>query len=280
MVGSVIRSSPATARSTGCRPAAPGLDWLLNHPTNLLLAPDGSILVVAWHNHKLLDIDPDDGFVQGGVRGGAGFAGDGQLAATSALFRQVNDASLDEAGQPLPRRSAKPADPRIDTAGIITTIAGTGTVGYSGDGGPALDATVLVGGRLQPQPQRRHRPPPGQALRLGHRGRRHPRDRSRHGHDRSVRRDWGAGLRGRRRPRPRGPSSGPRATSRSAPTATCTSPTPTTASVRAIDLETGLIRTVVGTGELGLDEVERLPATETHFADRSASPSTPTATST
>jgi sugar lactone lactonase YvrE len=29
--------------------------------------------------------------------------------------------------------------------------------------------------------------------------------------------------------------------------------------VRAIDLETGVIRTVVGTGELGIDEVERPP---------------------
>jgi sugar lactone lactonase YvrE len=35
--------------------------------------------------------------------------------------------------------------------------------------------------------------------------------------------------------------------------------------VRAIDLDDGEIRTVVGTGELGLDTEERLPATETQL---------------
>ena len=31
---------------------------------------------------------------------------------------------------------------KVDTAGIITTIAGTGVEGYTGDGGPATDATI------------------------------------------------------------------------------------------------------------------------------------------
>ena len=35
--------------------------------------------------------------------------------------------------------------------------------------------------------------------------------------------------------------------------------------MRAVSLDDGTIRTVVGTGELGLDEEEQLPATETHL---------------
>jgi hypothetical protein len=31
---------------------------------------------------------------------------------------------------------------KVDTSGIVTTIAGTGKPGYSGDGGPATEATL------------------------------------------------------------------------------------------------------------------------------------------
>ncbi|MCA1674133.1 MAG: hypothetical protein LC799_18695, partial [Actinobacteria bacterium] len=37
---------------------------------------------------------------------------------------------------------------RVDTSGIITTVAGTGTSGYSGDGGPAVDAEISVAAGL------------------------------------------------------------------------------------------------------------------------------------
>lgn len=37
---------------------------------------------------------------------------------------------------------------RIDSAGVITTIAGTGVAGYSGDGGPASEAKVFYAGNL------------------------------------------------------------------------------------------------------------------------------------
>src|SRR5712692_10251135 len=37
---------------------------------------------------------------------------------------------------------------KIDTAGIVTTIAGTGVSGYSGDGGPAISAQISTDGGI------------------------------------------------------------------------------------------------------------------------------------
>ncbi|MCA9638537.1 MAG: hypothetical protein KC420_21055, partial [Myxococcales bacterium] len=141
MVGSTDPIFPGDGPFDGIRPGgAPGDEWLLNHPTNLVLRPDGHLLVVAWHNHKLLQVDPASGFVTVVCGGGAGFAGDGQLAASSALFFQFYGAHRDLHSFPsdaLPL-SLLPRHSRCD--GIIMTIAGTGTAGHSGDGGPAIDA--------------------------------------------------------------------------------------------------------------------------------------------
>jgi hypothetical protein len=38
-----------------------GTDVQLNHPTDLAQTSDGKVLVVAWHNHKLREIDPATG---------------------------------------------------------------------------------------------------------------------------------------------------------------------------------------------------------------------------
>src|SRR5690606_40332169 len=74
-----------------------GLDVQLNHPTDLAQAPDGKVLVMAWHNHKLREVDPATGNVRIVAGGGAGYAGDGALLAT-ALFRQPKALEYDAAG--------------------------------------------------------------------------------------------------------------------------------------------------------------------------------------
>src|SRR5690606_1239290 len=119
---------------------APGAEWQLNHPTNLLVDPeDGSIVLIAWHNHKVLRIDPTHGFVRAECGSGAGFAGDYGPAA-GALFRQVVDGTFDDEGNLYVVDQQNQRIRRIDTSDVITTIAGTGTPGYAGDGGPATEA--------------------------------------------------------------------------------------------------------------------------------------------
>jgi gliding motility-associated-like protein len=68
-----------------------------------------------------------------------GFSGDGGLA-TSAQLKNPYQVSFDNAGNIYIPDAANNRVRKIDAAGIITTVAGNGTVGSSGDGGPAVNA--------------------------------------------------------------------------------------------------------------------------------------------
>lgn len=119
---------------------APGEEVQLNHPTDMAVLPGGDVLLMAWHNHKLRVIDPDTGTVRIVTGDGAGYYGDGGPAEL-ALFKQPSAVQLDEDGNVYILDQQNQIVRRIGTDGLIDTIAGTpATAGYAGDGGPALEA--------------------------------------------------------------------------------------------------------------------------------------------
>ncbi|WP_162537524.1 choice-of-anchor D domain-containing protein [Granulicella sp. WH15] len=74
--------------------------------------------------------------------GTGGFAGDGG-AATSAELAQPHCLALDSAGNLYVSDSANNRVRKISAStGLITTVAGNGTAGFSGDGGPAISAEL------------------------------------------------------------------------------------------------------------------------------------------
>ncbi|HEY6728641.1 MAG TPA: hypothetical protein VI197_31735, partial [Polyangiaceae bacterium] len=68
-------------------PGAEGTEVDLNHPTQLVEMPDDKLMLVAWHNHKLREYDPETGRVLVTCGAGAGFSGDGE-GARGALLNQ------------------------------------------------------------------------------------------------------------------------------------------------------------------------------------------------
>ncbi|MCI0636578.1 MAG: hypothetical protein L0206_22060, partial [Actinobacteria bacterium] len=136
-------------------PGAPGTEVYLNHPTHLVSLPDGTLLLTAWHNHKLRRYDPVSGLVLVLCGRGAGFAGDGGPEA-SARFSQPCQTAVGPDGSRYVLDQRNQRVRKIDPGGIITTIIGdlstpnpdpfdTGTPffgGYAGDGGPPAQALI------------------------------------------------------------------------------------------------------------------------------------------
>jgi sugar lactone lactonase YvrE len=264
MVGGTDPIFPGDGPITGIpTEGAPGLDWQLNHPTSLLQNfDDPSLLVVGWHNHKLLKVDPADGFVQVVCGGGAGYAGDGDVAATKALFKQPNDATFDEEGNLYLIDQQNWRVRRIDPDGVITTIAGMGTSGYSGDGGPASAAQFSWAAGSNPNPS---------GGIVHHDDKLYISDTEKDVirvmdlHTGVIERFAGTGeggYSGNGGPATEAQINAPRDLE-IGPDGDLYFADTDNGCVRAINLETNEIRSVVGTGTLGLDEEEGKLATET-----------------
>jgi hypothetical protein len=74
--------------------------------------------------------------------GKPGFSGDGGPA-TQAMFNfQTWNLCVDSSGCVYIADGGNNRVRKVDTAGIVRTVAGNGTRGFSGDGGPAIDASL------------------------------------------------------------------------------------------------------------------------------------------
>jgi hypothetical protein len=75
--------------------------------------------------------------------GQAGYSGDGGPA-TSAMLRIPLDVAVDGNGNVYIADTSNNAVRRVDHNGVITTVAGTGQRGFTGDGGPAASAQLAA----------------------------------------------------------------------------------------------------------------------------------------
>lgn len=75
--------------------------------------------------------------------GTTGMSGDGGPA-TAAQIGGINDIYVDNSGNFFLSDASNNRILKINTAGVISTVAGTGTAGYTGDGGPATAAKLTT----------------------------------------------------------------------------------------------------------------------------------------
>ena len=89
--------------------------------------------------NRVIRVDPSGAVTTVAGTGKAGFSGDGGPA-TDAEVQDIRDVAVDRDG--ILYISGDDRIRKVDQFGTITSIAGTGRRGFSGDGGPAIDAEL------------------------------------------------------------------------------------------------------------------------------------------
>jgi hypothetical protein len=125
---------------------------LLGGPTGVIPDGKGNIYIVDYNNNVIRKIDTAGVITTVVGTGVAGYSGDGGPA-TAATLQGVSAIALNSKGKMFIADNQNFVIRMVDTAGIITTVVGNGTGGYSGDGGPALSAqlTYPLGIIIDPQ---------------------------------------------------------------------------------------------------------------------------------
>lgn len=108
----------------------------LNSPAGIALDLQGNMLIADTFNHRIRIVDHRTGIISTLVGSGIqGSAGDDGLAIRAQLSEPTG-ISVDQAGNLLIADTANHQVRRVErAAGLISTLAGTGTPGFSGDGG-------------------------------------------------------------------------------------------------------------------------------------------------
>jgi len=113
----------------------------LNYPSDIAVDAEGNLYIADMFNLCIRKVDTNGLITTIAGNGTSGFSGDGG-AATDAMISQIRGIDVDIAGNIYMTDYYNHRIRKIDIGGIITTVAGNGTVGYSGDGGAATQARL------------------------------------------------------------------------------------------------------------------------------------------
>ena len=123
----------------------PALEAKFGRPRDIRVR-GGQVYLVDGNNSSLFRLDLASGMLHRAAgTGSSGFSGDGGPAAEAQLDHCYSMA-IDPAGNIYVKDSGNGRIRRVDAeSGLISTVAGRGERGFSGDGGPALEAALNIG---------------------------------------------------------------------------------------------------------------------------------------
>jgi RHS repeat-associated protein len=109
------------------------------YPSSVAIDGTGSLYIASGERIRKVNTSGSITTVAG--NGQQGYSGDGGPA-TQALFNNLRGISVDRVGNIFLSDRNNERIRKVNTSGIITTIAGSGIQGYGGDGGPATQGVL------------------------------------------------------------------------------------------------------------------------------------------
>ena len=120
-------------------------DAQLNTPQAVAVAPDGALYIADSYNHRVRRVSPDGIITTVAGTGERGFSGD-DGEAPSAKLNQPEGLAVGPSGTVYIADTWNHRVRKVTPDGTITTVAGKGSFGFSGDDGPAKDAQLRYPG--------------------------------------------------------------------------------------------------------------------------------------
>jgi trimeric autotransporter adhesin len=139
----VISTISGTGASGFAGDGGPASSAQLNAPQGLTLDSAGNLYVATFNDNRVRKISAGGMINTIAGNGGFGYAGDGGPG-PSAILNAPQGLAVDAAGNVYIADAANNRIRAVSHTGIITTIAGTGVAGHSGDGGPATQALIAA----------------------------------------------------------------------------------------------------------------------------------------
>jgi trimeric autotransporter adhesin len=139
--GGVLTRIVGNGRAGYSGDGGPAAAAQLNDPRGVAVDGAGNLFIADYRNSRIRKVSPDGIIATVAGGGGCCFAGDGGPA-TSAHVSFPVGVAVDGAGNVFIADTGNQRIRRVSPDGIITTLAGDGTEGFSGDGGPATSAAL------------------------------------------------------------------------------------------------------------------------------------------
>ena len=135
----VIQTIAGNGTSNG--DAGPATTALFNDPTGVAVDSSGNLFIADGNNNRIREVTAANGTIQTiAGTGAAGFSGD-KGPASSATFNNITAVFVDTHGNIFIGDYYNDRVREISN-GIVQTVAGNGTYGFSGDNGPATIAEI------------------------------------------------------------------------------------------------------------------------------------------
>ena len=113
----------------------------LNYPGGVAVDTEGDLFIADESNSRIRKVTPGGVITTAAGNGTPGYSGDGGQA-TSAQLNFPYGVAVDPQGNLYVADTSNYRIRKVTSDGTITTFAGTGTFGFSGDGGPATSAQM------------------------------------------------------------------------------------------------------------------------------------------